>query len=310
MNSMQLTLNRYDEDKPDAVLHEAFQSGEEIVPSRSTVWTRFLALLRESRMFAIGLVLVAIALFLAAFGPVLAPFDPTAATASVNVTPSAEHWFGTDQSGLDMFSRVIAAYRIDVSIAIVATLVSLVAGSLVGLPASYFGGRLGDLVLRASDLVQAFPLFVLAIIYVTMAGRNVTNIVLVVSLLCIPIYVRLIRTQVLTLRNRRFVEAARASGDSEFSIAFRHVLPNAMAPGLAQASVTLGWSIIVTAGLSFVGAGVRPPTPEWGSMIASGANGIIIGQWWTAVFPGVAMSLSVFGFAAVSEGLQRILLQR
>jgi peptide/nickel transport system permease protein len=118
------------------------------------------------------------------------------------------------------------------------------------------------------------------------------------------------RTQVLTLRDRLFVEAARADGDSEISIALRHVLPNALTPAWAQASITMGWSIIVTAGLSFIGAGIRPPTPEWGSMIASGANGIVIGEWWTSVFPGLAMSLAVFGFASVGEGFQRILFSR
>lgn len=288
----------------------ALQLGSEAVVRGATFKTRFVELLRTSRMFDVGIGLVALAVFLAIFGPLLAPFDPTAATANVDQAPGSVHWFGTDQSGLDVFSRVIAAARMDITIAIVATLISVLAGSLIGLLATYYGGRLGDLVQRASDVVQAFPLFVLAVVYVSMAGRDVMNIIVVVALLSIPIYVRLIRSQVLTIRERRYVEAARASGDTELSIAFRHVLPNAMAPGLAQASVTLGWSIIITAGLSFVGAGVRPPTPEWGSMIASGASGIIIGQWWTTVFPGIAMSLSVFGFAAVGEGLQRILLRK
>jgi peptide/nickel transport system permease protein len=174
---------------------------------------------------------------------------------------------------------------------------------------SFWRGFAGELAMRFSDTVQAFPLFVLAVVFVTMAGRSTTNIIIVIGILNIPIFLRLTRTQVLSVRERTFVEAARANGGSETSIAVRHVLPNSLTPGLAQMSVTLGWAILVTAGLSFIGAGVQPPTPEWGQMIASGAGGIIIGQWWTSVFPGIAMSLAVFGFAIVGDALQSILLR-
>ena len=193
------------------------------------------------------------------------------------------------------------------TVALIATALSVLIGSLIGLLASFTQRAIGGIVLRASDVLQAFPLFVLAIVYVTAGGRNGSNIVVVVAVFNIPIYIRLIRTQVLALRNRSFVEAARANGSREMWIALRHLLPNALNPAWAQASITLGGAILVTAGLSFVGAGIRPPTPEWGSMIASGANGIVIGQWWMSVFPGVAMSLSVFGFAAVGNGIRRIL---
>lgn len=266
--------------------------------------------LRADRLFAFGLGLVVLFTFLAVFGEALAPYDPTAATSAISEAPGAAHWFGTDGSGLDVFSRVLAGARIDISIALAATTLSVVVGSLVGLMASFFRGRTGELLMRGSDVVQAFPLLVLAIIYVTMAGRNVSNIITVVCLLNIPIYLRLIRTQVLVLRDRTFVETARANGSGELSIALREVLPNAVAPVWAQASITIGWAIIITAGLSFVGAGVRPPAPEWGAMIAGGFNGIVRGEWWPSVFPGVAMSLSVFGFAAVGEGLRSVLLER
>lgn len=275
-----------------------------------TMRTRLREAVRENHLFALGLLLVAVFVFLALFGRLLAPYDPTAASAAIGEGPSREHWFGTDGAGLDIFSRVISAARVDISIALAATSLSVVVGSLVGLVASFFRGRTGELLMRGSDVVQAFPLLVLAIIYVTMAGRNISNIIIVVCLLNIPIYLRLIRTQVLVLRDRTFVETARANGSSELSIAVRHVLPNAVAPVWAQASITMGWAIIITAGLSFVGAGVRPPTPEWGAMIASGFNGIVRGEWWPSVFPGVFMSLSVFGFAAVGEGLRLLVAER
>src|SRR5262249_39672627 len=160
---------------------------------------------------------------------------------------STKHWFGTDGSGLDIFSRVIAAPRIDVTIALAATALSLVIGSLIGLLASFFRGWGGELVMRFTDVVQAFPLFVLAIVFVTGVGRSVANIVIVIAILNIPIYLRLIRGEVLSLRERLFVEAARAGGESGLSVAVRHVMPNAMSPGLAQASITMGYSIIVAA---------------------------------------------------------------
>jgi peptide/nickel transport system permease protein len=164
--------------------------------------------------------------------------------------------------------------------------------------------------MRGSDVVQAFPLFVLAIVFVTGVGRSIGAIIVVIALLNVPIFLRLIRGEVLSLRERTFVESARATGNSGLAVAFRHVLPNALAPGFAQASITMGVAIIVTAGLSFIGAGVQPPTPEWGAMIAAGANSIVIGEWWPSVFPGIAMALTVFGFAVVADAVQRALLRK
>lgn len=283
------------------------QEKAEPLVARSGLLRKVTGLMTSSWVFSLGCLLVLLSLFLAVFGPVLAPYNPTNATPDVLAAPSAAHWFGTDASGLDVFSRVIAGARVDITVALVATAISVLVGSLVGLVATFKGGRFGETVLRASDLMQAFPLFVLAIIYVTIVGRSTTNIIFVVAVFNMPIYVRLIRTQVVALKNRTFVEAARANGSREIGIALRHVLPNALTPVWAQASITLGGAILVTAGLSFIGAGVRPPTAEWGSMIASGVNGIVIGQWWMSVFPGAAMSLCVFGFAAVGDGLRRVL---
>jgi len=276
----------------------------------ATMREHFVSILKGSLLTKIGLLFVIIFVILAIIGPYITPYNTTAATDAVNQSPNGSYIFGTDASGFDIFSRVLAAPRIDVTIAIVATLLSLVMGSLIGLLASFFRGFAGELVMRMSDTVQAFPLFVLAIVVVVGFGRSYVVIVIVIALLNVPIYLRLIRAEVLSLRERTFVEAARATGDKSMSIAIRHVLPNAMTPGFAQASITFGYSIIITAGLSFIGAGVQPPTPEWGSMIAAGKDGIIIGQWWTSVFPGIAMSMCVFGFAVVGEAVQDIFLRR
>lgn len=271
-------------------------------------WRHSAAYTRRHPLFAVGVVIAAINMLLIAFGPLIVPYNPVQANPNaILLSPSIHHLFGTDASGFDVFSRVIAAPRIDVSVALVSTAISFVLGSAIGLFASYYEGWLGEFAMRTADVVQAFPLFVLAMIIVTTAGDSLVALVFAIAFLNTPIFVRLMRSQVLSMKRRSFIDAARATGNREWAIALRHVLPNCLEPGMIQASVTIGFSVILTAGLSFVGAGVRPPAPEWGSMIASGANSLIVGEWWPSVFPGIAMSLSVLGFAIVGEGLQDIL---
>lgn len=275
-----------------------------------TRWQHFKLLLRSSHLLKVGVFLVFAAVFLAIFGPVVAPKSTLNASGAFLVGPSGQHWFGTDSSGLDVFSRVLAAPRIDVTIAVVATAFSFIVGSFLGLFIGFSQGRLGDLAMRLSDSFQAAPLFVLAVVFVVMAGRSTTNIVIVIAALQLPIYLRLVRGQVLSIRERTFVEAARANGDNPASVAVRHILPNALNPAFAQAPITFGFSILVAAGLSFIGAGVRPPAAEWGAMISTGRSDLILGVWWTTVFPGVALSLTVFGFAVVGNALQTIFSRR
>jgi peptide/nickel transport system permease protein len=271
----------------------------------------------------VGVVIVAISLFLVVFGPILAPYDPVTPTPDVLVPPPAltnlpslvletlqgslerpVHWFGTDQTGLDVFSRVVSAPRVDVVIGLTATALALVVGTLLGLLAGYFRTRSAGTIVRISDVFQSIPIFVLAMIVVVLTGRSVIAIVVTLALLYTPIYLRLTCGEVASQVSRRHVEAARAIGHTELAIAFRHVLPNSLTPGLIQASVTIGWAILFTAGLTFLGAGVRPPTPEWGGMIASGANMLILGQWWVSLFPGIAISITVVGYAILGNALE------
>lgn len=287
---------------------------------------RFWIYFRRNRLFALGVVIVSLSFFLALFGPHITPYDPEKANPTrISIAPPTPgevpglllatlrgelkkpvNWFGTDPAGLDVYSRVLAAPRTDVIIALTATLLSLTSGTLLGLLAGYYQNWITEVMMRVSDVIQSFPVFILAMILVALAGRNWINIVVALGFLNIPIYVRLTRSQVLSLRQHAFVEAARAMGNRELVIAIKHVLPNALTPSLIQSSVTVGWAILLTAGLSFVGAGVRPPTPEWGLMISTGANTVILGEWWSSVFPGIAISLTVFGFAAIGNTLEQI----
>lgn len=304
------------------VIPQSTEQGPSAPPARITR-RRLASFLRQNWLFDIGLVIVGISLVLAVFGPVIAPYDPQLPTPEVSAPPPSlasvpglivdsvlgrldhpVHWFGTELTGLDIFSRVLAAPRVDVVVGVTATAISFVLGTLLGLLAGFFRTRSAETIIRVSDTFQSFPIFILAMILVVLTGRNVIDIVLTLAALYTPIYLRLTCSQVVSQVGRTYVEAARAVGNRELVIALKHVLPNSLTPALIQASVTIGWAILFTAGLTFLGAGVRPPTPEWGGMIASGANLLILGEWWPSVFPGLAISVTVVGYAIIGNVLE------
>ncbi len=287
---------------------------EVATPRRSGKLALFALVLRQRPVFALGYVLVALIVLLAILAPLIAPYDPEQADATVTLLPpSGSHLLGTDISGMDVFSRVIYSARIDLLIAVAGTLLSLTIGMPLGLIAGYFSGTRGpwgwlsEGMMRAADVLQAFPVFVLAIALVAALGPSARNVIVAITFVNAPIYLRLMRTQALSLRERRFVDAARVAGSSETRIVMRHILPNATAPAIIQSSVNVGWSVLLTAGLSFVGAGVRVPTPEWGSMIAVGSQNMITGQWWPPLFPGIAIGITVLGFALIGDSLELML---
>lgn len=274
----------------------------------------FFRLVRGSAASLLGSIIVAVVLAVTAFSPLLAPHDPQKVFPGEPLSPpSITHWFGTDASGLDIFSRVVTATRTDIPVALAATAVSMVIGVTLGILTGYFGGRGGvggvasEFVLRLMDVLQAFPVFVLAMVMVAASGPSAVNVGIAIAFVNIPIFMRLTRGQILGLRDMPFIEAARCAGGSPLRIAFVNALPNVVSPALIQASVTAGYAILLTAGLSFIGAGVRAPTPEWGLMIATGSRHIVTGQWWPSIFPGLALGLTVFGFALTGQALGRAL---
>jgi peptide/nickel transport system permease protein len=256
--------------------------------------------------------IVAAALFvgfvvLALLGPWLVPHDPLASNAAVALrAPSAAHWFGTDALGRDILSRVVVATRLDLGIAFSAVLLSFVIGMPLGLAAGYFGGWWDRVVSRLADTIMAFPLFVLAMGIVAALGNTVGNIVLATAVINLPFYIRVARAEANVRRNAGWIEAARLSGNSEARILALHLFPNALPPAMVQVSLNMGWAILNAAGLSFIGLGVRPPTPEWGILVAEGAQFIVSGEWWVSLFPGLVLMLAVFTFNLLGDALRDI----
>lgn len=271
----------------------------------------FLAVLRTNPSFALGYGIVGVVLVLAILAPWVAPYPPEAADpAGFLQPPSWKHLMGTDATGMDVFSRVLWAPRIDLSIAVLGTLLSALVGTALGALVGYYQsvkgiGKIGaGFVMRSADVLQAFPVFVFAIALVAVFGQSLQSIVLAIAFVNAPIYLRLMRSQVMSIRNMRYVEAAWLAGVSDTGIILRHIVPNAIAPVLAQLSVNIGWSVLLTAALSFIGAGVKAPTPEWGSMIASGYQNIVTGHWWPSIFPGLALAITVFGFSLIGSSIE------
>jgi peptide/nickel transport system permease protein len=245
--------------------------------------------------------------FCALFGPYVVPHDPLASdTAASLQPPSLKHWFGTDQLGRDIFSRVVVATRLDFIIALASVALVFVMGGLAGIAAGFFGGWTDRVVSRLADTIMAFPLFVLAMGIVAALGNTVTNIVLATAIINFPLYVRVARAEANVRRDAGFVQAARLSGNGDFRILLGQILPNIMPIMMVQISLTMGYAILNAAGLSFIGLGVKPPTPEWGIMVAEGAANIISGEWWIAFFPGAALMIAVFCFNLLGDGLRDI----
>ena len=264
--------------------------------------------LGENRVtgFAFGLFVLIVAAALV--GPYLVPYDPLASnTAQALKGPSAAHWFGTDQLGRDVLSRVIVATRLDFVIAVSSVALVFLMGGLAGVAAGFFGGWTDRIVSRIADTIMAFPLFVLAMGIVAALGNTVTNIVIATAIVNFPLYARVARAEANVRREAGFVQAARLSGNGEYRILLGHVLPNIMPIMIVQMSLTMGYAILNAAGLSFIGLGVRPPTPEWGIMVAEGARFITTGKWWLVAFPGLALMLTVLCFNLLGDGLRDIL---
>ncbi|WP_306117619.1 MULTISPECIES: ABC transporter permease [unclassified Roseitalea] len=262
----------------------------------------------------LALVVLGAVLIVAIFGPLLAPLDPNRQNIMLRLAePMAEgprgatFWLGSDALGRDVLSRLLYGARISLLVGVCAIFVGGAIGTVAGLVAGYFGGRIDDVFMRLGDIQLAFPFILLAIMFLVVLGPGVVNLILVLGIGQWVTYARIVRAQTLSLREKEFVEAARALGDSTTSIIFRTILPNIVAPLTVIASFNVASVILAEAALSFLGLGVPPEVPTWGSMLAESREQLIANKWWLAVFPGLAIVLTVLSFNIIGDWLRDFL---
>jgi peptide/nickel transport system permease protein len=264
---------------------------------------RFWRRLRGERKALVGLVIVAILGVLAVFGPVLAPYEPEADDFELFAEPSMEHPLGTDSYGRDILSRMMAGTQVSFTVGMSVALLSMVVGVTLGLVAGYFGGWLDSLIMRFMDLLWAFPEIILAVGMVAVFGAGIRNIIIAIAVAYLDDFARVVRAEVLRLREEDYSLAARAIGASHRRIIWRHILPNTMAPIIVQATFAVGLGILAESGLTFLGLGVSPSTPTWGLTLNEGRD-FIRQAWWISVFPGLAIMITVLGLNLLGDGLR------
>ena len=261
----------------------------------------------RSPSLTVGLVIVALVLVMAFFPARLASCDPNAQNADAMLqAPSAQHWFGTDNFGRDMFSRVVWGTRVDLQLGFVAMIVPFFVGSLIGLLAGYYGGWLDSLLMRVLDIFLAFPFTLVVIVVVTVLGPGTGNLYMAMWLVGWPSYARLIRSGVLVARSAEYVQAAKVLGYTDARILLRHILPNVISVCIVYGASDVVMCMLSGAAMSFLGLGVQPPTPEWGALI-SGGRAFIAKAWWLTALPGLCLAVTGTGFSLIGDGLSDLL---
>jgi peptide/nickel transport system permease protein len=251
-----------------------------------------------------GLLIIVVFVGLALFGPAIAPYSPTAADfLSMTSAPSAMHWFGTDSTGYDIFSRILAGARLSIGAAAAILVIAVAIGLPLGAISGLAGGWVDEVIMRITDMFLAFPALILALAIAQSMGNGLFNAVIALSVGFWPWYARLLRGQVLSLKHKEYVEAARAIGVSNTGIMMRHILPNALGPIVVELSQDMGFAILEVSALSFIGLGAQKPSPEWGAMINASLDSFRT-AWWTCAFPGMAITLVVLGFNVAGDGLR------
>lgn len=289
---------------PATVTATAFPAQTLSIPRRAPLRRRF----ARHRGAVIGLLILALIVLVAVVGPWLAPTNLyQSSTARQLLAPHApDHIFGTDDLGRDVASRMLHGAFLSLQMGFIAVGLAVVLGLLLGLPAGYYGGKADMVVMRAMDVMLAFPSILLALSVVSVLGPSLGNAMVAVSISVVPVYVRLVRASALQTRDQLFVEAARVIGVGNLAIMVRHVLPNVLAPLVVVATLGVATAIIVGASLSFLGLGAQPPTPEWGAMLNEG-RGFIRTAWWMTVFPGLAIMVTVLSINLIGDGLRDLL---
>nr|WP_296155116.1 nickel transporter permease [uncultured Peptoniphilus sp.] len=257
----------------------------------------------KNKMAVAGFIIILAMVIIAIFAPLIATYAPESQDLAIRFqSPSAEHFFGTDNFGRDIFSNVVYGARISLFIGLVATIISVIIGTIIGAVAGFFGGAVDNVMMRLVDIILSIPSLILAIAISAVLGTGIRNLILAVSLSSITNYARIVRASVLSVKEQEYVEAAKIGGASNFRLIFRHILPNCTGPIIVQATLGVGTAILQAASLSFIGLGVQPPTPEWGGMLSQGRSYIRDYPHMT-IFPGLAIALTIFSLNLFGDGL-------
>jgi peptide/nickel transport system permease protein len=264
--------------------------------------------LTRDRLSCAALCAILLVTAAALLAPWIAPYDPDEPDAEATLSSvSLRHPLGTDMYGRDQLSRLVHAGRVDLLVALSATAIALTAGSTLGALAGYRGGFTDHLVMRGVDAVMAFPAFILAMAITAALGNSTVNVVAAIAITHVPIYTRLIRGEMLRVRETEYAEAARTVGNRPRQIVLVHLFPNCVPPLIVQATLAMGFAILTVAALSFIGLGIQPPQSEWGQMTAEGAGFVVSGEWWLVLFPGLAIMATVLAFNLVGDALRDVL---
>lgn len=276
----------------------------ERVPGTARIfWSRF----KKNPLTMVGGVIFLLFVLIALLAPVLTGNDPNQVRMDLALQkPSAEHWFGTDEVGRDLFARVIYGTRLSLGMGILIIIVAGLVGTILGAVAGYLGGKIGQIIMRIMDVILAFPTLILAMALSAAMGPSLMNAILAIVIVKIPAFVRLARSETLVVKEKLFVKAAQTFGLSDTWIIVRHIIPNVITPVIIQMTLDLGDAILMVATLGFLGLGVQPPTPEWGAIISTGWR-YFLDQWWYPTFPGIAIFLVTLSFNIIGDGLRDML---
>lgn len=278
----------------------------ENVGKKRSQWAELWKNLKRNKMALFGLIILVIIVLLAIFADQIANYDQVVIKQNLKMRlkpPSAQHWLGTDEFGRDIFARLIHGARVSLKVGLIAVGIAIVVGGFLGAIAGYYGDKLDNVIMRVMDIFLAVPSILLAIAIVSALGPNLLNLMIAVSISSIPRYARIVRASVLSIRDQEFVEAVRAIGAGDARIIFRHIIPNSLAPVIVQGTLGVANAILSTAGLSFIGLGIQPPAPEWGSML-SGGRQYLRYAWWVTTFPGVAIMITILSLNLLGDGLR------
>lgn len=270
---------------------------------RQTGLSEVIKRMKRNKLSMVGLIILIVLVLVAIFADIIAPYEFNEMVGPTYQTPNSQFIFGTDHLGRDIFSRVVYGSRISLKVGFISVSIALIFGVTLGAITGYYGGKVDTLVMRFIDVLQAIPDILLAIAIMSALGSGLGNLMIAVGIASVPAYARIVRSSVLTIKDNEFVEAAKANGSNDLRIIFKHIIPNCMAPIIVQATLGVAYAIINAAGLSFIGLGLEPPTPEWGAMLSDGRSYIMDFPHIT-LFPGLAIVVTIFALNVMGDGLR------